>query len=349
MIVELRRKPTGLKFNHHGKLVVVLSSLITAIILNIGWATAIYAEDDIAKIDSKSSARQSSRFQPEVDLVFSGGYRQDNLDWNIAGTIFGQYVNVLSELEWEDIESYQVKFEGRFVIPKIIAFRGIADYGWIYDGEVQDSDYLGDNRTLEFSRSNNSADDGNVWDVSLAVGYPIRAGRNVIGTITPLVGYSYHEQNLTMTDGFQTIPPFGSFPGLDSRYETEWKGPWIGFDLNFKAAEYKSFAHRFETFFSYEYHWADYDAEADWNLRDDFKHPKSFTHDADGNGWIIRAGFNFVLHRNVALNFNYDYQDWSTDDGTDKIFFADGTTSKTKLNEVNWTSYSLGLGLSLRF
>ena len=56
-----------------------------------------------------------------------------------------------------------------------------------------------------------------------------------------------------------------------------------------------------------------------------------------------------MFHRHVALNFNFDYQDWSTDEGTDKVFFADGTTAITQLNEVNWTSYALGLGLSLRF
>jgi hypothetical protein len=125
--------------------------------------------------------------------------------------------------------------------------------------------------------------------------------------------------------------------------------PWIGIDLRFKAREIKTFAHRFETYFTYEYHWADFDAEADWNLRDDFAHPKSFKHDTDGNGYVIGAGFNFVLHQHWALNFNFDYQDWSTDDGTIKFFLADGTTHKQQLNEVNWTSYALSLGLSVRF
>ncbi len=74
--------------------------------------------------------------------------------------------------------------------------------------------------------------------------------------MTPLLGYSYHEQNLNITDGNQTIPDSGSFPGLNSSYDTEWQGPWIGFDLRFKAREIKTFAHRFETYFTYEYHWA---------------------------------------------------------------------------------------------
>jgi hypothetical protein len=285
----------------------------------------------------------------EIELIPRIGYRVDDLDWNIAGDTSGNNPNILSELTWNDLESYQVKIQGNMVLPNIVALRGSANYGWIFDGENQDSDYFGDNRTLEFSRSNNNSDDGHVWDASVAIGYPLRFGRNVMGTITPLVGYSHHEQHLRITDGNQTIPPLGPFPGLDSSYDTEWKGPWIGFDFRFKAKELKNFAHRIEPYFTYEYHWADYEAEADWNLRDDFAHPKSFEHDADGNGYIIGTGVNIALHRYFALNFNFDYQDWSTDEGTDKVFFADGTTAKTQLNEVNWSSYALSLGLSLRF
>ena len=285
----------------------------------------------------------------ETDFTLSIGYRADDLDWNIAGDINGNNPNVLSELTWDDVVSYQLKLQGSVVWPNIIALKGYANYGWVFEGDNQDSDYLGDNRTFEFSRSINRTDDNDVWDASLAVGYPFRFGQTIIGTITPLLGYSYHEQNLNITDGNQTIPDLGSFPGLDSTYDAEWHGPWIGFDLRFKTREITIFAHRFDTYFTYEYHWADYDAEANWNLRDDFAHPKSFEHDADGSGWRIGAGFNVWLHRYWSLNFNYDYQDWSTDGGTDKVFFPDGSTAKTKLNEVNWTSYALSLGVSLRF
>jgi len=111
----------------------------------------------------------------ETEFVFTGGYRRDDLDWSIAGDSSGNNPNILSELTWDDLESYQVKFQGNLVWPNIIALRGLADYGWISDGENQDSDYYGDNRTWEFSRSNNNSDDGDVWDVSLAIGYPFRA------------------------------------------------------------------------------------------------------------------------------------------------------------------------------
>ena len=110
----------------------------------------------------------------ETDFTLSAGYRRDDLDWNIAGDINGNNPNVLSELTWDDVESYQVKLQGNFVWPNIIALKGYANYGWIFDGDNQDSDYLGDNRTFEFSRSNNNTDDHYVWDASVAIGYPLR-------------------------------------------------------------------------------------------------------------------------------------------------------------------------------
>jgi len=323
--------------------------LLAALFVIIGTAVNVQAGNTTIKVGSEPAVVQASKFKPEVDMVFDAGYRRDDLNWNIAGDSSGNNPNVLSELTWNDLESYQVKFQGRLVLPNIVALRGAADYGWIYDGDNQDSDYAGNNRTLEFSRSNNNADDGDVWDVSLAIGYPFRTGKTITATFTPLAGYSHHEQNLTATDGYQTIPPLGSFPGLDSSYDTEWEGPWIGIDMCFRAAGLRNFVERFETYFSYEYHWADYHAEANWNLRDDLQHPKSFEHDADGTGWIIGAGFNFMLQRNIALNFNFDYQNWSTDEGTDKVYFSDGTTTKTQLNEVNWTSYAFSLGLAVKF
>ena len=300
--------------------------------------------------DGSAPARvQTSRFRPEVLMQFDAGYRRDDLDWNIAGDAGGNNPNVLSELTWDDLESWQVKFSSSLIFPNIVALRGYADYGWIFDGKNQDSDYLGDNRTFEFSRSNNKADNGVVWDASLAVGYPFQWNQAVIATFIPLVGYSRHEQNLKITDGDQTIPDSGPFPGLHSSYDTEWKGPFLGIDMRFKAGKPSNFAERLETYFSYEYHWADYHAKANWNLRDDLQHPKSFEHKADGTGWIIGAGLNVILQRHLALNFDVDYQNWSTEAGNDKVFLANGTTAKTRLNEVNWSTYALSLGLQVSF
>jgi outer membrane protein Pom len=152
--------------------------------------------------------------------TFAGtfGYRSDDLRWNIAGDTEGNNPNILSELEWEDLGIFQIKGSNVTVF-RGVYLKGSLAYGWIFSGDVQDSDYLGDNRALEFSRSNNNADDGNTMDASMGIGYQFLFRSGFIG-ISPMIGYSHHEQNLIMTDGNQTVasiptPPLGGFEGLN--------------------------------------------------------------------------------------------------------------------------------------
>jgi len=293
--------------------------------------------------------------QLEADLDFTTGYRGDDLDWNIAGDILGTNPNVLSELTWSDLKSYQIKLGAKALINKVFYLRGSFDIGWILDGDNQDSDFAGDNRTQEWSRSNNSADDGTVLDATAGLGYQFKLASGRFRLI-PLVGFSYSEQNLTMMDGVQTVSepalapagvtplPLGPFAGLDSTYDTQWYGPWIGVDLLFGATE------KVNLFVSFEYHWADYEAEANWNLISEFAHPKSFEHEADGTGFLITVGGEYVFAEPWwSLGLEMNYQDWSTDAGIDRVFFADGTTADTRLNEVNWDSFAIMLKVTYRF
>ena len=64
--------------------------------------------------------------------------------------------------------------------------------------------------------------------------------------------------------------------------------------------------------------------------------------------WNI-SGFNYRFSQHWALNANFDYLDWSTEGDTSKFFFADGSDAKTRLNEVNWTSWAGMFGLSFGF
>jgi hypothetical protein len=207
-------------------------------------------------------------FSQSFELSISTGRRSDNLDWNIAGfapSVFGpDPVNVLSELTWSDIESQEVRV-GLRVLLKRFLIKGEADYGFITGGANQDSDYGGNDRTQEYSRSNNSADDGSVWDLSGAVGYQYKfpALGGVVDLI-PMAGLSYHRQNLTITNGFQTLatpgltPPLGPFAGLDSTYEAGWAGPWIGAELAYQRGKLKLFG-------NFELHGTYFSSEANWN------------------------------------------------------------------------------------
>jgi hypothetical protein len=296
---------------------------------------------------------------PEIlgDFAVVAGYRVDALDWNIAGDNNGHNPNVLSELTWKDLRIYQFGVAGNveFAGPAATAFspclRTVVGYGVIFSGENQDSDYLGDNRTLEFSRSNNSADSGNVLDLSLAGGGKIHF-RDSRYTLTPLVGFSYYAQNLTVRNGYQTISdpalvpevaPPGPFSGLHSTYEASWYGPWTGVDATAAPGQDWLLSAGIEL------HQLIYQAEGNWNLRSDLAHPKSFEHEGNGFGLIGRLSSNYALTSRLELIVAAEFRRFALRDGTARIFLADGRQGTTQLNEVNWESQQLTAGVLYHF
>ncbi|MFA5259603.1 MAG: hypothetical protein WC450_00050 [Candidatus Omnitrophota bacterium] len=160
--------------------------------------------------------------------------------------------------------------------------------------------------------------------------------------LTFLAGYSYHEQNFKMTNGYQVIPETGAFAGLDSSYKTEWESTWIGVDL-------KAMRKDFTAFLRFEYHWADYYGYGNWNLRTDLAHPKSFEHYADAYGRVLTFGGDYAFTENLSVNLTFDMQDWDSEVGIDRTNGADGTSSDITFNTANWDSFATMLGLTYYF
>jgi hypothetical protein len=315
--------------------------------------------DLIAQADGTEKERSQKETDPSLPLahekrgsrsiirMYAGfNFRTDQLDWNIADADGDP--NILSELTWDDLSIYELSLGFSSFVKQSIYFRGYMNYGRIMSGENQDSDYNADDRQDEFSRSNNSTDDGSTIDVSLGAGYMFPAIADII-TIVPMVGLSFHRQDLTITDGYQTIPPSGPFPGLSSTYVAEWRGPWAGLEAQVDIETGWGAFPRIFTFVGMEYHWATFDAQADWNLREDFDHPKSFEHEAQGSGVRMVVGLGASLTDRWSLAVDYSQQKWSVADGTDRVYYSDGTFAETRLNEVNWESRAIGLTMQYQF
>lgn len=292
----------------------------------------------------------------QTEFQLGSGYRRGELSWNIAGNSDGGNPDVLSELEWKDLDVFQTRAEGLLLLGRTGApnlwfyLKGSVAYGWILEGNNRDSDYAGDGRTLEFSRSENSGDGGDLLDLSIAAGPQFRFFDNKLA-IALLAGWSYHEQNLEISKGRQTLSdpgipglqPVGRFPGLDSRYASKWWGPWLGTDIQWLLGN------DFILSGAFSWHFADYEAKADWNLRSDLEHPVSFRHYADGRGVILALGLQYQLTVNWLLALHYDYQDWQTDRGNHRVYGADGSRGHSRLNEVTWQSQTVMLNLGCRF
>jgi len=281
-----------------------------------------------------------------TEIQLSTGYRQDALLWNIADTDGSP--NILSELDWQNLRIWHFRSDAEITFFNNYLIDLKADYGLIWAGDNQDSDYLGNNKTFEFSRSNNKTKDDDVLDLSLGAGLKFFLGEysELLEAsdvwLSLLAGYSYHEQNLRITEGFQTIPATGPFDGLNSTYQTEWDGPWLGVGISGRRDKFKVDV-------GFEYHFADYYAQANWNLRPDFQHPKSFEHVAEGRGLVLDVEGSYELTKNWSVNLLLEFQKWRAEDGIDRTFFSNGTIIETRLNEVDWNSVAFTLGAAYDF
>ena len=338
-----------------GIFLIVLSFVVCGTAFAAEAAPAAATHNSEPAIPGGSKKAHTFSKEMEIEFALSAGPRKDELDWSIAGSAAGTDPNMLSELEWTSVDSYQIAFAHRGRALRHLYWRLGFDYAWVQDGTVRDSDYDGDNQTLEWSRSISESTGDEMWDLSTGVGYAFILSRDRL-MVAPLVGYSFSKQNLRIKHGNQVIsarspaPAVGPLSGqLNSTYFARWMGPWIGCDMLYRVGVKHPDAHPMQFGLSAELHYADYYGEGNWNLRSDLAHPKSFEHEADGYGICISGEWLITLAAHWDLAFNANYQHWSTSSGTDRKFLASGGSSVTRLNEVNWTNSSFMVGANFHF
>lgn len=273
--------------------------------------------------------------------------RSDSVYWSIANDVSGQVgPNVLSELDYQNLRirgvelSSSLAFEGGWLNDFYLS--GQLFKGTINDGQTRDSDYNGSNRTQEYSRSLSENTGDFVADYSVALG---RAMDSVAGLNTVLeLGYSLHQQYLRKQNAIQVFDPSasGEVKGLNSTYQSEWQGPWLGLGT---TLSHQRHVLNIRT----ELHQALYYAEANWNLRDTFMHPKSFDHQADGRGLVIEASYAYTFKlpqaKDLTLALSYRRDRWQAENGLDTLYLVSGQTVTTRLNEVLWSADAVALGI----
>ncbi|PLX95300.1 MAG: hypothetical protein C0621_04030 [Desulfuromonas sp.] len=290
-------------------------------------------------------------------LSLQGGWRQENLDWDIAGVFNGSEVDILSELNWKELQIAELVASARLDVtahsyPELLGvMQGRLAYGLIFDGVVIDSDYAGSGRTFIFSRSRSDAGDGDVMDGELSLGVtPLQPWHGV--EILPQIGLEFHIQRLTMFNGVQVLsrqffapgvalPPLGPFAGLDSRYDTYWFGGWLGVEIASRDETQSVFwggSLRLSRLHLY--------AEADWNLREDFAHPVSFTHEGDGYGGQLGVWGGYRLGDHLLLTLQGEWLRAEVKNGIDLVYLSVGSVARTRLNHVERRAQRLLLGLS---
>jgi hypothetical protein len=289
----------------------------------------------------------------ELEVGLETGYRTSELKWNIAGDLAGDGVsapNVLSEVKWKSVNGYEFKPNVEYT-QKTGSLKGLhleasANKSITVSGKDQDSDYNGNNRTLEYSRSIASSDDGHAEGFSASIGYAFDFNndrRKTLARFTALVGYAMQSQKFVSQDGVQVIPAFGPFDGLNSSYNVDWNAPFIGAQLTGFLGDTQHIK------ILANYYRGNYEGTGNWNLRPDFAHPVSFRDKANGYGFLVGAeyGWEFYPHLQATLSTTFNYM--KVDDGKSTTYFSDGTSSLIKFNEAEWISQNYMVGLNYTF
>ncbi|PCJ44450.1 MAG: hypothetical protein COA99_06870 [Moraxellaceae bacterium] len=340
----------------------IAMSLVAVLFISISLTSGAQAEtwfytdrpNDEEAATSSIDDNETNNNMAYADITFSAGLaqREAKLRWNIASNKAGDKTpNILSELTFTDLlftETHgriNAKINKGFL--RDFSIEASFKIGTTNQGNVIDSDYNGDNRTQEYSRSHSNPEGSTSLDGKLLLGYPIQLNDRV--SMTPLIGYNYSRQKIKMQEGFQVLDtrvssftPHAFTSVLDSSYETQWNSAVLALDTVYQGKMHQ-FGLRLEFFY------IDYYAEANWNLRTDFAHPKSFAHWALGVGGNIEFNYQLNITPRFALWASYRYENWQTFEGDDVVYFANGDTAGTQLNEVVWESSSAAAGLAFSF
>jgi hypothetical protein len=153
-----------------------------------------------------------------------------------------------------------------------------------------------------------------------------------------------------MTNGNQTVSafgfpqPLGPFRGLNSHYRHRWEGAFVGMAATVQIDGQSRIR------LGLRYHpRLDYLGQADWNLRSDYSHPKSYEHTASGgSGWDLETGYSYDVTSRTSVELGLDWRRWRVQDGLDRTFNSDGTSDGTHFNEAVWNTFSVRAALRFR-
>ncbi len=160
-------------------------------------------------------------------------------------------------------------------------------------------------------------------------------------TLTPVGGYSYHEQNFFMDNLVQEsffFGPRGPRANLRKSYRTRWYSPWAGIDFTFGMTRCLSLQGGFE------YHWASFRAKGEWNLNRDTEHRQKAWSVGQVYQMALNYEFNFA-DRDWTIGIEGRYMNWETrhgkneEFGDDRIFDVEELI-KSELRHTHWHSWS---------
>jgi len=278
-------------------------------------------------------------------VQFGVGYRQDSITLNIKerGAV---NPHAKSNRHFKDLEIVTIgtKLKSTFGCSDSYV-RASFDYGFVVDGKVRDqltledrseicqfhhAGYTVDGDYLNTTVHNNTKKSSYVWDIDVALAYPIQCGFDDF-FIAPAIGFTLNRQHLKVkgTTAFADAT-FSSTnhkhhhssssssdcdrEGRGSNYRASWWGPWLGFDFAYNSEDCWNIYGAFEFHFGRARRLAN--SHTDRTYIDGYRRTKSFY------GPLFRLGTAYMFCENWYVDANVSYQKFYSDTNRDHISWS---------------------------
>lgn len=260
-----------------------------------------------------------------VELGLRSGFRQDDIRVEGVDAFSGKSVLDLSNTKIHHLELY-----GRAIVEEGFYYRGSIAVGWYYDGSLFASEDGEDGAPGTFPLGIRPYElvgevDGEMtFDVTGGIGYQLSLFRDRL-QLAPLGGYSFHKNNVaTSGTTFSLIDGNILVDGPATGFDTEWRGPWLGFDATGWITPVWS------VLVEFEHHWVDVEGVQRLVTPE---RPAPITGDGTGISWGVATRYQFSRH--FALELMYRGHAW------------DASTARSF--DVSWDSTLVTAGLIARF
>ncbi|MFZ4099221.1 MAG: hypothetical protein ACOYKZ_02695 [Chlamydiia bacterium] len=299
-------------------------------------------------------------------------FARDSVRWRIPHVPNESYTlrgkDILSELSWKPLRSVGLEGGVRvpFAHPRLMAMVQ-GQVAMIYGGHCRDSDWWGPNFALEYSRSRA---DVSGWSASGQAMLGYHLGTTKLSFV-PLIGLdgahlSLKERNmtqlfslgrdsltyyvdqhgvLTLIKGeiYAVVRPEKGHAGPVSSYAIDCTSALLGGEL---------YAHPCESLRLQLLGWGGlgtYHAEADWMLREEFQHPKSFVHSAMVGTWSLEGGIYWQLTPRLGFNLRGGARQTSAGEGRERLNLVDdaGGTCFWYVRDISWKRGWVSTGLTV--
>lgn len=289
-----------------------------------------------ADVVYSNSSTDCFGFESVLTFDIGGGYRQDNLKVTSFPSPAPNTPAQEFHVKWNSLEMGVVETNAQFLACEHYLVKMDFDFGWFTNENGNQTTKAIQVGTGQLDQYLQSPTQGRVYDISGAIGYQF----NWCGfryALTPLLGYSYHYQNLTNRK-FKNVQNPDQSPNIKTNTRNRWRGATLGFTATAQICP------EWLWYFTYEFHWLRFRAEIDeWFDYETPNETQSKIHQkvngAHGNEFILGTMYQFCDDWFLGLKVDYKNFWGSKGSFTVETLIPHAISPSQPLRNLHWDSF----------